>query len=109
MMAFFLTMPISRMTPISAMMLNSVWNSSSASTAPDARRGQGREDGDGVDVALVENAEHDVDGGERREDQDRLVAQGLLIGARRALEAAMDGRGHADLVRGAADGRGRAC
>ena len=34
MMAFFLTMPISRITPISAMMLNSVWNASSASTAP---------------------------------------------------------------------------
>ena len=34
MMAFFLTMPISRMTPISAMMLNSVLNSISASTAP---------------------------------------------------------------------------
>ena len=34
MMAFFLTMPISRMTPISAIRLNSVLNSSSASTAP---------------------------------------------------------------------------
>ena len=34
MIAFFLTMPISRMTPISAMMLNSVWHNSSASTAP---------------------------------------------------------------------------
>ena len=34
MIAFFLTMPISRMTPISAMTLNSVWNSSSASSAP---------------------------------------------------------------------------
>ncbi len=34
MIAFFLTMPISRITPISAMMLNSVLNSSSASSAP---------------------------------------------------------------------------
>ena len=34
MMAFFFTMPISRITPISAMMLNSVLNSISASTAP---------------------------------------------------------------------------
>ena len=34
MIAFFLTMPISRMMPISAMMLNSVPNSSSASSAP---------------------------------------------------------------------------
>ena len=34
MIAFFLTMPISRITPISAMMLNSVLNSISASSAP---------------------------------------------------------------------------
>ena len=34
MMAFFLTMPISRITPIRAIRLNSVWNISSASTAP---------------------------------------------------------------------------
>ena len=34
MIAFFLTMPISRMTPISAMMLNSMLHSISASTAP---------------------------------------------------------------------------
>ena len=34
MMAFFLTMPISRMTPIMAIRSNWVWNISSASTAP---------------------------------------------------------------------------
>ncbi len=34
MMAFFLTMPISRITPIRAMMLNSVLHSINASTAP---------------------------------------------------------------------------
>jgi hypothetical protein len=34
MIAFFLTMPISRMTPISDMMLNSMPNAISASTAP---------------------------------------------------------------------------
>ena len=33
-MAFFFTMPISRITPIRAMMLNSVWKIISASTAP---------------------------------------------------------------------------
>ena len=32
--AFFLTMPMSRMIPMSAMMLRSVWQSISASTAP---------------------------------------------------------------------------
>ncbi len=39
MIAFFLTMPISRITPISAMMLNSVRNSSSASSAPTPAEG----------------------------------------------------------------------
>lgn len=34
MIAFFFTMPISKITPINAMMLNSVLNSSSASNAP---------------------------------------------------------------------------
>ncbi len=34
MMAFFFTMPISRMMPIMAMMLRSVWVSMSASSAP---------------------------------------------------------------------------
>ena len=34
MIAFFLTMPISRMTPISAMMLNSVLNAIRARSAP---------------------------------------------------------------------------
>ena len=34
MIAFFFTMPISRMTPMSAMMLNSVLKRRSASTAP---------------------------------------------------------------------------
>jgi hypothetical protein len=34
MIAFFLTMPISRITPMNAMIENSVWNSSSASSAP---------------------------------------------------------------------------
>ena len=34
MIAFFLTMPIRRMTPMSAMIVNSVWHSISASVAP---------------------------------------------------------------------------
>ena len=38
-MAFFLTMPISRNTPISAMIENSMRNSSSASTAPTPAEG----------------------------------------------------------------------
>ncbi len=34
MIAFFLTIPISKITPINPMMSNSVWNSISASNAP---------------------------------------------------------------------------
>ena len=39
MMAFFFTMPMSRMTPMSAMMLNSVLKSISASSAPTPAEG----------------------------------------------------------------------
>ena len=38
--AFFLTMPISRNTPIRAMIENSIRNSSSASTAPTPAEGR---------------------------------------------------------------------
>ena len=37
----------------------------------DARRGQGRDDGDRMDVALVENAEHEIDRQQRRADQQQ--------------------------------------
>ncbi len=40
MIAFFLTIPIKRMTPISAMMLNSVPVTISASTAPTPAEGR---------------------------------------------------------------------
>jgi hypothetical protein len=40
MIAFFLTMPISRMTPMSEIRLNSVPNASSASTAPTPAEGK---------------------------------------------------------------------
>ena len=39
MMAFFFTMPISRMMPISAMTLKSLWKSISASSAPTPAEG----------------------------------------------------------------------
>ena len=41
----------------------------------DAGGRQRREDRDRVDEALVEDAEHDVDGDERGEDQERLVRE----------------------------------
>ncbi len=64
----------------------------------DAGRGQRREDRDRVDVALVEHAEHDVDGHERGEDEQRLVRERGAEGLRRALEAPIDARGKSDLA-----------
>ena len=94
--AFFFTMPISRITPISAMIENSVLKSEQRQQRAHAGRGQRREDGDRVDRALVEHAQHDVDGEERREDQQRLVVQALLEEARRALERRVDRGRRAD-------------
>ena len=73
MIAFFLTMPMSRMMPMSAMTLNSVRHDDERQERADARRRQRRQDRDRVDVALVEHAEHDVDGEQRGEDQERLA------------------------------------
>ena len=73
MIAFFLTMPISRMMPMSAMTLKSMLAEQQREQRADAGRRQRREDRDRVDVALVEHAQHDVDGDERGENQDRLV------------------------------------
>src|ERR1700730_2795295 len=71
----------------------------------DARRGQRRENGDGVDIALVEDAQEDVDGDERGEDEERLAGGGGLEGLRRALEAGADRRGQTDLLLGGLDRR----
>ena len=88
MMAFFFTMPISRMMPMSAMTLKSIVEEHQRQQRADAGRGQRGKNRDGVDVALVEHAEHDVNGDERGQDQHRLVGQRGLKGLRRALEAA---------------------
>src|SRR5436309_2109656 len=69
----------------------------------DGRRVEG-EDGERVDVALVEDAEHDVDGHERGEDQEWLARKRGLEGLGGALEARADARGESDLARRALDG-----
>ena len=51
----------------------------------DAGRGQGRENGDRMDEALVEHAQHDIHGDDRRRDQQQLIGQRGLEGRRRAL------------------------
>ena len=54
----------------------------------DARGRQRRENGDRVDVALVEHAKQDIDRGNGGEDQDRFLAERLLEQLRRAGENA---------------------
>ena len=64
----------------------------------DTGRRQGRQDGDRMDVAFVEDAQHDIDRRQRGENEDQLVAQRLLESTRRALERTVQGRWHADLA-----------
>ncbi len=97
MMPFFLTMPISRMMPMSAMTLKSVAADQQRQQRAHAGRGQRREDRDGVDVALVQHAQHDVDRDQRRQDQQRLVGQRGLERLGRALELRLDARGQSQL------------
>ena len=59
-----------------------------------AGRRQRGENRDRVDVVLVENSQHDVDGDQRRQDQVGLGGQRVLKGLRRALKARMNGGRH---------------
>ena len=87
MIAFFLTMPISRMMPMTAIRLRSVPVSEQRQQRADAGRRQRREDRDRVDVALVEHAQHDVHRDDGGEDQEQgAVERGAERGGR-ALEA----------------------
>eukprot|EP01022_Parablepharisma_sp_SALTPOND_P004196 TRINITY_DN118_c0_g1_i13.p1 TRINITY_DN118_c0_g1~~TRINITY_DN118_c0_g1_i13.p1 ORF type:complete len:2030 (+),score=744.92 TRINITY_DN118_c0_g1_i13:50280-56369(+) len=72
-----------------------------------AGRRQRREDGDGVDVALIEHAQHDVHGDDGRQDQPQGIGQRRLEGQRRPLEVGDGGGRHADLVLGGLDGLDR--
>ena len=54
-------------------------------------RRQTRENGDGVDVTLVQNAEHDVHHRDGDDQQHPQVSERALEGLRRALELRADG------------------
>ena len=75
MIAFFLTMPISSTMPISAITLKSLPEHEQRQQRAHAGRRQRRENRDRMDVALVQNAQHDVHRDQRRENQQRLVGQ----------------------------------
>ena len=98
MMAFFFTMPIKSRTPMAAMIVNWVSKSHNAKRRADAGREQRREDGERMNQALVENAEHDVDRDQRRAEQKRHAGLRLLKGRGGARERAADGRRHADAL-----------
>src|SRR5207244_8053301 len=64
----------------------------------DTGRRQSRENGDWVDVALVEDAENDVNSGESRDDQDEHGGLRVLKSLGSALKAAVNGGRHAQLL-----------
>jgi hypothetical protein len=67
------------------------------------RRRERGEDRDGVDVAFVQDAEDDVDGDQRGEDQHGLIRQRILERLRRSLEGGLDAGREADLLFGIVD------
>ncbi len=56
-----------------------------------------------MDIALIEDPEHNIDRHERRQDQERFVGQRGLEGLGRPREAAPDACGHPHLLRGRLD------
>src|SRR5260370_25166849 len=60
-----------------------------------------------MDVALVQNSEHDVDGDECAEDQPRLAVERLPESARSPLETAVHGGRHAEMHHRLVDRVGR--
>src|SRR5213593_4474062 len=95
MMAFFMTIPINRIMPISAMTESSRRTSRSASNAPSPAEGKVERIVIGW-IQLSYSTEHDVDGDDRRQDQERLVGQGRL-------EPRLDARRQTDLARDPVD------
>ena len=59
------------------------------------RRRQSRKNRDGMDEALVQDAQHDVDYQDGYDQQDRQPLEGLLEFLHRALEVDADGSRHA--------------
>src|ERR1019366_8307462 len=60
------------------------------------RRARGK-NGDGVDEALVQNAEHDIDRDQRGQDEQSLIGEGVVEGSRRTLEVRLQTGGEMHL------------
>ena len=80
------------------MIVKSMRNANSISKRAEPRRGKGGQDRDRMNVALVEDAQDDVDHEQRRGDEERLACQRGLERLCVALEASDDGRGQTDVV-----------
>jgi hypothetical protein len=73
MIAFFFTMPMSRMIPIKRDDAELAAADQQGENRPDTGGRERRQNRDRMNVALVEHAEDDVDRDDRGEDQPRLV------------------------------------
>ena len=106
--AFFLTMPISRNTPISAMIENSMREQQQRQHRADAGRRQGRQHRDRMYQALVEHAEDDVDHDDARRGSGTVCCPCDCCAASAVPwnEPRTAGR-HADVGLGLLDRRGR--
>src|SRR5580692_777722 len=60
-----------------------------------------------MNVALVENAENDINRQQRGDDQNRLIGQRVLESGRGSLEAGVNGGGKANRLPSFHNGRGR--
>ena len=98
MIAFFFTMPISSTMPMSAITLNSCPLMMSAHERADAGRWQCGQDRERMDVALVEDAQDEIDSDEGRGNQDRLVRERGLERLGRALERRLHAGRHAECL-----------
>ena len=93
MMAFFFTMPTSiTVMPIIAITEKIHPEQNQRQDGAESGGGQAGKDRQGVNEALVQDAEHDVGRKDRRQDQDALPAQRILEDLRGALEAGRDRR-----------------
>ena len=88
---------------MNAMIVKSVSVTSSASVAPTPADGSVERIVSGMHEAFVEDAEHDVDGDDGRQDQPGLVLERLLEYLCGALEPALNRRRHADVAGRALD------
>ena len=72
----------------------------------DASRRQRRQDRQRMHEAFVEHAEDNIDGDQRRKNQQRLIGERALKHSRRTLETAHQRGRRAELLHGLFDGRG---